>query len=90
MSPDREDISELRTDAENARAEAAEHRRLAEVVGDLLVGIADEADEDLLGQELRHAPVEMEIDAALVLRVGILEIVGEAADAGEFDRLSPG
>ena len=33
---------------------------------------------------MRHAPVEMEIDAALILRIGVLEIVGEAADAGEF------
>ena len=40
VGPDREDISELRTDAEYARAKAAELRRLAEVVGDLLVGSA--------------------------------------------------
>src|SRR5882757_10582875 len=76
--PNRKNISKLRADAENARAEAAEHRRLAEVIGDLLVGIADEADEHLLRQEVRHAPVEMEIDAALLLRVRILEIVGKA------------
>src|SRR6267143_6844100 len=82
--PNRENISNLRANAENARAEAAESGRLTEVVCDLLIGIADEADEDLLRQELRHAPVEMEIDAALVLSIRILEIVGEAADAGEF------
>src|SRR5882757_3018553 len=54
-----ENISELRTDAENARAETAENSRLTEIFGDLLVGIADEPDKDLLRQELRHAPVEM-------------------------------
>src|SRR5712671_5238657 len=36
--PNRENISKLWANAENARTEAAEHRRLAEVVGDLLVG----------------------------------------------------
>src|SRR5229473_5743166 len=77
----RENMSKLRAEAEDARAEAAEHGRLAEVVGDLLIGITDEADEHLLRQEVRHAPVEMEIDAALVLCVRILEIVGEAGDA---------
>src|SRR5882757_382972 len=84
IAPDRENISDLRAHAEYARAEAAENGRLTEIVGDLLVGVADEADKDLLRQELRHAPVEMEIDAALVLRTGVLEIVGEAADAGKF------
>src|SRR5260221_5198485 len=79
-----ENIAKLRADAENARAEAAENGRLAEIVGDLLVGVADEADKDLSRQELRNAPVEMEVDAALVLRTGVLEIVGEAANAGKF------
>ena len=44
------------------------------IVGDLLIGVADEADKDLLRQELRHAPVEMEIDADLVLRSGFLKL----------------
>src|ERR1700726_2288599 len=79
--PNQENISNLRSDAENARAEAAEDGRLTEVISDLLIGIADEADKDLLRHELRHAPVEMEIDATLVLGIWVLEIVGEAADA---------
>lgn len=54
--PNRENKSNLRADAENARAEAAENGRLTEVVGDLLIGMADEADEDLLRQELRDTP----------------------------------
>ena len=49
--PNLENISELRADAEDARAEAAENGRLAEIVGDLLIGVADEADKDLLRQE---------------------------------------
>src|SRR5229473_1570850 len=82
--PNRENISKLRPDAENARAEAAQDRRLSEVISDLLVGIADQADENLFREEMRRAPVEMKIDTALVLRIRILEIVGEAADGGEF------
>ena len=30
-------------------------------------------------------PVKMEVDAILILRGGILEIVGEAGDSGKFD-----
>src|SRR5882757_9583530 len=84
IAPNGENISDLRAHAEYARAETAENCRLTEIVGDLLVGVADEADKDLLRQELRHAPVEMEVDTALLLCVGILEIVGKAANAGEF------
>ena len=42
------------------------------------------ADEKLLGEVVRCAPVEVEIDAALVLGVGIPEIVGKAGDARDF------
>src|SRR5437667_7194581 len=43
-----EDVSDLRADAEHARAEAAENGGLAEVVRDLLVGVTDQAEKDLL------------------------------------------
>ena len=52
---DREQVTELRIDAEHARAEAAEHLACAEVVGDLLGAISHQADENLLGQDLRSA-----------------------------------
>ena len=42
---DREDVADLRADAEDARAEAAQHRPAGRIVGDLLIDIADEADE---------------------------------------------
>ena len=45
---DREQISDLRSNAEHPRPEAAEKRVLAGIVGDLLIHIADKADEDLL------------------------------------------
>lgn len=81
---DLEDVSQLRTYAEDARAESAKCRGLAEVVGELLVGVTDEADKELLRQETRDAPIEVEINAALILGVRILEIVGEATDAGKL------
>jgi hypothetical protein len=75
-------LTKLRFDAGDARAKAAEDGWLAEIVGDLLIGIADEGNENLLAQKRLY--VKMEIDAALVLRIAILEIVGEAADAGQL------
>src|SRR5690348_16962707 len=57
-------VSNLRTNAENARPEAAQNRVLTGVVGDLLIGISGDADEKLLGEEMRGAPVEVKIDTA--------------------------
>src|SRR6202453_3152855 len=80
----RENISDLRTGTEHACSEPAQNRALAAVIGNLLKGITGHADEKLLREEVRGAPVEMEIDAALVLGVRILEIIGQAGDAGKF------
>src|SRR5260370_21608001 len=77
---DRENIAELRTYAENPRPEASKNRVPADVVRDLLIGIADKTDKDLLREKLRRTPIQMEIDAALDLRIRILEIVGKAGD----------
>lgn len=44
----RESISDLWTDPENARPEATQNRVLTKVVGNLLIGISNEADEHLL------------------------------------------
>jgi hypothetical protein len=54
---DREDVAHLRADADHARLEGAEMVPGAAVGADLLIEIADRADEELLGQELRGAPV---------------------------------
>src|SRR5262245_26119875 len=80
---DRKQESELRTDAEHARLEVAERARSA-VAGELLIRIADQADMDLLGDKLRKAPVDMGIDAVLIVDFDVLEIVGHASDDGEF------
>src|ERR1700687_4538155 len=68
---DREAVSALRTGAETALREATEDRVLAGIVGDLLVGVSGNADEKLLGEVVRCAPVEVEIDAAPVLGGGV-------------------
>ena len=48
---------------------------------DLLISISNKTDKDLFREKLRSAPIEMEIDAALNLRIGIFKIVGKAGDA---------
>ena len=65
-------------------AEAAELGAGAAVVGDLLEEIAGDAEMDGLADEVRGGPVDMEVDAVLVLQCAVHEIVGEAADHGEF------
>src|SRR5690349_5369472 len=54
-------VSNLRTNAENARPEAAENPVLTGVIGNLLIGISGTANKKLLGQEMRGAPVEVKI-----------------------------
>ena len=51
---------------------------------DLLIGIAYKTDKQLLRQELRRCPIEMEVDTVSILRLGILEIVGEATNRRKF------
>src|SRR3984957_21354013 len=57
---------------------------MARVVCNLLKGITGDPNEELLREEVRGAPVKVEIDAALVLGIGVFEIVGQAGDAREF------
>jgi hypothetical protein len=58
----------LGAEAENARFETVEEWRCANIVSDLLVGIPDHADEELLGEPVRGTPVKMEVDSVLILR----------------------
>jgi hypothetical protein len=71
----------LRTDTENPRPEASKNRGATDVVGDLLISIADKTDKDLLREKFRRTPIEMKIDAALNLRIWILKVTGKAGDA---------
>src|SRR5215207_8909490 len=77
----RKKIAELGPNAEDTRPESAEERGCSKIVRDLLIGISDRTDEKLFGQKVRSAPVERKVNAALILRGRVLEIVGEAADS---------
>src|SRR6516162_316604 len=57
------DESELRPRAHHLRLEAAHAVAGAGVATDLLVDVANQSDLNLLGQELRRAPIEMHVDA---------------------------
>jgi len=61
--------------------EAADVVAGAAVAADLFIDIADHTHPDLLGEELRRGPIEMHVDAVLILRRLIGEIVGEAEHA---------
>jgi hypothetical protein len=73
----RKDVSNLRPNSQNARLESAEDRVLPAVVRDLLVRVSDKADENLLREKLGGAPIKVKINAARILRIGILEIVSK-------------
>ena len=83
-SADRKQVPDLRTNAGDTRLEVSQNRQLTAVRCDLLIGMAHKADEQLLRQELRSRTIEMEVDTASVLRIGILEIVSEAANRRKF------
>jgi hypothetical protein len=66
--------------AEKPFAELAERRigRIG-VIGELIIEIARDADHCRLRQPLRGTPIEVHVDAVLVvLALGVLEVVGEA------------
>src|SRR5262245_4132123 len=53
LGAERNDVADLRADAEHLRLEATDPVARSAVAGELLVGIADEAELQLLGDELR-------------------------------------
>ena len=74
----------LRSDAEHPRLEGADPVAPSAVARELVVDISDQADVQLLGQKLRGSPIQMPIDAVLIIGVRILEIVSQATHGGEF------
>src|SRR6267142_5879850 len=78
---DRKQEPDLGADANHLGLEAADTVARTAVAAELLVDIAYEANHDLLRQELRCTPVEVHVDAVLILRCSVLEIVGEAEHA---------
>jgi hypothetical protein len=73
-------------DAEDTRSEAAESWILTGIIRELLVGITGNTDVKRLCQEMRCAPVEVEIDAASLLGIKLLKVVGEAGRDGIHSR----
>src|SRR3981189_1721490 len=61
--------------------------RGAAVAGELLKEIAGNTDLDILTHELRCGPVDVKVDAVLVLQVRVDEVVRQASDDG---KLMPG
>src|ERR1700727_2578680 len=57
----------------------------ATVGADLVVDVADDADVNVLRYRLRDRPVEMPIDAGLVARAQIHEIIGEPRYRRKFE-----
>src|SRR5437868_9934188 len=80
----RDEIADLRPDAEDTRLEITERGAVTIIAGELLVVIAGDAGMDLLGQEFRGGQNEMAVYAVLVVRVLVLEIVGDTARGREF------
>src|SRR5262249_603760 len=80
----RKDVADLRADAGDARTEAVKTCGHAEVVGHLLKVVSNQAKLELLLEEMRRTPVEVKIDAVLILGVGVLAVGGCATNPREF------
>ena len=81
---DRKKVSDLRTDANDARLEGTNLVARTAVTRNLIVDVADQSYQHLLGQELRRAPVEVKVDAVLIIGARVHKIVSEPRDSGEF------
>ena len=81
---DREEETDLWANAGHTTLEIAELRAGAAVAGELLKEIAGKPDLDVLAHELRGCPVDVKVDAVLVLQGVVHEVVGQAADDGKF------
>lgn len=78
------DETDLRANSDDARLEGADPVAGAAVGTDLLKEITDRPDEYLFGQELRSPPIQVPIDAVLVVRAWIDEVIGEPAYCRKF------
>ena len=79
-----ENVADLRANTDDPRFKRAQHRVTSVVGSDLLVDIADRADQKLLGEKLRSAPIKMPVDTVLITRAWVEEIIGQSGHYGEF------
>src|SRR5476649_1084496 len=70
-----ENVAKLRPDAEHLRLETADTVARAAVAADFSVDVAYHTHLNLLGQELRCTPIEVQVDAVLILCCIIDEII---------------
>jgi hypothetical protein len=75
---ERDYVPNLGPNTHDPRLETADPVASATVATDLIVNVANYPNLELLGQKLRRAPVEMHINATLILGRWIDKIVGEA------------
>jgi hypothetical protein len=79
-SSERKDVSDLRADADDAGFEGAHPIAASTVARELVVDITHGADQQLLGEKLRGAPVEVKVEAVLIIGIRIDVIMGEAGN----------
>src|SRR5215472_14256828 len=82
--PNGKEVADLRPEADDARLKTADAVSGAAVTADLLIEVANNTDQKLLRQELRCLPVEMKVDAILVICGRIFQIVGKARGSRKF------
>jgi hypothetical protein len=75
---DGKEVVQLRADSGDSTFKAAKLGTRPAVAGYLLENVADEADVELLGQEIGRAHVEMGVEAGLILCRRIDEVVGHS------------
>ena len=81
VTADGEHVANLGTYGGHVRFERPHQVAAAAVGSELVVDIASNANLPVRGQELGCRPVEMRIDAVLVVGGRILEIIGEAGNS---------
>jgi hypothetical protein len=84
MRANREEEPDLWANAGHTSLKIAELCAGAAVAGELLKEIAGKPDLDILAHELRCGPVDMKVDAVLVLQVWVDEVVRQASDDGKL------
>src|SRR5262245_13065264 len=73
-----DNVAKLRSDADDPRLKTSDPIACAAVTTDFIINVANQSNLKLLGQKLRRTPIEVHVDAALILGRGIDEIVSES------------
>src|SRR5262249_47727896 len=81
---DREQESELWPNGSNLRLEAAHAVARPTVATYFFINVADNADRELLRQELRGGPVKVPVDTILIIGTRVSEIISKPCHCGKF------